>query len=306
MTMARSLGLTSSLPKPFWRYGGKRTGYEHHHYPSERARRLFYYTRSIGEANPRPGFRHSHRDEKGYLLHLVLRGEFWHLVKGKRHVARANECCLLDLTEPIEYGNDGPSVVHVFWAHLDGPLMPHVYRELNADLDPVFRKLNPARMRSAFRELIRLTAQQPANYEPRASALIASLLTELFTSRAESLPPPDVGIDPGRLSQPIRKALALVARYYMQPKNVKSIAAEVELSRYHFCRLFHRETNYTPSQYLSVYRLEAARNLLSTTDKPIQQIARSVGIPNVENFSKLFRQHHGLSPRAYRARSQRG
>lgn len=306
MAMARSQGLTSSLPKPFWRYGGKRNGYEHHHYPSERARRLFYYARSVGEAHPRPGFHHSHRDQKGFLLHVVLRGEFWHQIKDRRHVTRANECCLLDMTEPIEYGNDGPPSVHVYWAHLDGTLMPHVYRELNADIDPVFRNLNPARITRVFRKLIRLTAEQPADYEPQASTLISSLLTDLFASRAGSLPPPDAGIDPGRLSGPIRQALALIARYYMQPKNVKSIAAEVGLSRYHFCRLFHRETGHTPSQYLSYYRLDAARNLLTATDKPIQQVARSVGIPNVENFSKLFRQHHGLSPRAYRDKQARG
>jgi AraC-like DNA-binding protein len=297
--------LTTALPGPFWRYGRERTGYEHHNYPTERARRLFYYLRAIGEARPRPGFRHSHRDEKGFLLHFVLRGEFWHRVRGKTHLVRAGECCLLDLTEPVEYGNEGPKPTQVLWMHLDGALMPHISRELNADLDPVFRGLDGKALEAIFRDLIQLTARQPADYEPRASALLAAMLTELFASRVEALPLPDSGIDPARLSEPTRIALAMIARYYMQPKTVKGLAAEIGLSRYHFARLFHRETGFTPSDYLNAYRLEAARNLLSTTDKPILQIARSVGIANMENFSKMFRQRHKLSPRAYRAKSRR-
>jgi AraC-like DNA-binding protein len=169
-------------------------------------------------------------------------------------------------------------------------------------LDPVFRGLDGKRMQALFKELIRLTSCQPPDYESRASAVLSELLAELFASRVEALPLPDSGIDPSRLSEPTRKALVLISRFYMQPKSVKSLAAEIGLSRYYFCRRFHRETGTTPSRYLSLYRLEVARNLLSTTDKPVQQVARSVGIPNPENFSKLFRKRQGLNPRAYRAK----
>ncbi len=296
-------GLTSSLPRSLWRYTGARTGYEHHHYPSERARRLFYFVRSIGEARPPAGFHHGHRDEKGVLVHFLLQGAFWHGTKGKRFVARAGDCSLLDLAEPIEYGSEGSAPVHLYWLHFDGALVPHVYRELNADLDPVFHPPDSKRLQQIFRELIRLTARQPADYEPRASTWLSALLAELFASRVETLPLPDAGIDPTRLSKPTRIALAMISRYYMQAKTVKGLAAEIGLSRYHFCRMFHRETGMTPSEYLSRYRLDAARALLGTTDKPIQQVARLVGIPNVEHFSKLFRRRHGLSPRAYRAKT---
>jgi hypothetical protein len=74
---------TSSLPKNFWRHGRERSGYEYHNYPTERARRLFYYVRAIGEASRVGEFRHQHHDEKGFLVHFVLRGELWHQVKGK-------------------------------------------------------------------------------------------------------------------------------------------------------------------------------------------------------------------------------
>jgi AraC-like DNA-binding protein len=305
MKRPRAKALTSSLPRLFWRYGRARTGYEYHHYPSDRARRLFYHLRAIGEGWPRAGFCHSHRDEKGFLIHFVLNGEFWHRVKGATHVVRANECALLDLTEPVEYGHNGPKPLRVLWVHVDGALLPHVFRELGADFDPVFRNLNRQEMERLIREMMRLTARQPPDYEPRISTLMSALIAELFASRVEALPLPDPGIDPTRLSEPTRKALAMIARYYMQPKTVKGLAAEIGLSRYHFARLFHRETGFTPSDYLNAYRLEAARNFLSTTDKPIRQIARSVGIANVENFSKMFRQRHGLSPRAYRTKAQR-
>ena len=76
--------------------------------PAERARRLFYHIRSIGEARPRAGYRFGHQDLKGFLFHLVLAGQMWFRARRRVHVARAGDCYLLDFTDPLEYGNDGP------------------------------------------------------------------------------------------------------------------------------------------------------------------------------------------------------
>ena len=190
----------------------------------------------------------------------------------------------------------------MLWVHFDGVLMPHVLRELNADADAVFHDVHVQKVSGIFRRLIALAARESPDDEPAISALLSSLIAELFALRTEALALPAAEIDLKRCSEPIRSALTKISRYYMRPKNIKVLAARIGLSRYYFTRLFHRETGHTPSHYLNLYRMEAARNLLTATDKPIAR-SRTVGIPNAENFSKLFRRRHGESPRTYRARN---
>jgi len=288
------------LPKDFFRSMKFPRGYEHYHYPSEQARRIFYHVSSIGEARPLAGWRMQHGKEAGYILHCLLAGKVWHRIGGKVHFAQANDCCLMDMTGGVEYGNDGPPAAQFFWVWFDGPAIPQVARELNADMEPVIRELNRTRVTTLFRQLIRATVRQPPGYEAQASALLSALLAELFVARAAGERTTGARPEPAGLSLPTRKAMALIARFYKYPSSIKQLAAKVGVSRYHFSRLFHRETGYTPLRYLNWYRIEQAKNLLRSTRKPIQQIAETVGISDAEHFSKLFRKLNGTSPRAYR------
>jgi YesN/AraC family two-component response regulator len=55
-----------------------------------------------------------------------------------------------------------------------------------------------------------------------------------------------------------------------------------------------------PIQYLNRYRIEIAKRLLTDTGKSINDIARLVGIPDESYFSRIFRQHAGKTPKAFR------
>ena len=52
--------------------------------------------------------------------------------------------------------------------------------------------------------------------------------------------------------------------------------------------------------YIGKLRIDKAMNLLENTDLLISQIAAEVGIPDYNYFTKVFRSHHGCTPRAYR------
>ena len=64
---------------------------------------------------------------------------------------------------------------------------------------------------------------------------------------------------------------------------------------------FQREIGSSPMQYVQQHRIEQAKKFLAETNSSIEHVARTVGIPNTEHFSKLFRQINGVSPRAYRS-----
>ncbi len=85
-----------------------------------------------------------------------------------------------------------------------------------------------------------------------------------------------------------------------QSVSLGDVAEVAWLSPHHFLRLFKQVFNVTPHQYLTRQRLEKARRLLLATEMPITQIGLEAGIASHSAFSRLFRQHHGVSPEAYR------
>lgn len=84
---------------------------------------------------------------------------------------------------------------------------------------------------------------------------------------------------------------------------VEEALANGPLSRFHFMKVFKKATGRSPRQYLIDLRLRAAVNLLSTTDMPVQEVARQSGFDDAFYFSRLFSRRMGKSPAGYRARS---
>jgi transcriptional regulator GlxA family with amidase domain len=81
----------------------------------------------------------------------------------------------------------------------------------------------------------------------------------------------------------------------------------VELSRLPertFKRRFKKATGLSPLDYAHSIRLEEAKQMLETTDTPIERIAVDVGYQDDSFFRRLFRRRVGLTPRAYRQRVQ--
>lgn len=79
-----------------------------------------------------------------------------------------------------------------------------------------------------------------------------------------------------------------------------NIAAKVYLSPDHLSHIFKSETGMSLSDYIIDQRIKKAKELLSTTDKMVRDIAIEVGYSNLPYFSKVFRHYMGVTPMAYR------
>lgn len=77
-------------------------------------------------------------------------------------------------------------------------------------------------------------------------------------------------------------------------------AAQVDLSPYHFLRVFARVVGVTPHQYLVRSRLRCAARLLADGDRPITDVALDAGFADLSNFVRTFRRAAGVSPRRFR------
>ena len=65
---------------------------------------------------------------------------------------------------------------------------------------------------------------------------------------------------------------------------------------------FKAETGQQLVKYISWYRIERARDLLTTTNVKVGEVAKKVGYLNTSYFISLFRNNMGCSPAKYRER----
>jgi AraC-like DNA-binding protein len=86
--------------------------------------------------------------------------------------------------------------------------------------------------------------------------------------------------------------------------SVAEIARRARLSPFRFIRLFRSVFGTTPHQYRIDARLERARELLVTTDRPVTDVCFDIGFTSLGSFSGLFARRVGTSPSAYRRRTR--
>jgi AraC family transcriptional regulator len=87
--------------------------------------------------------------------------------------------------------------------------------------------------------------------------------------------------------------------------DLEGAAREVELSPFHFLRLFSRALGVTPHQYLVRARLRRAARLLSDRDRSVTDVALEVGFGDLSNFVRTFHRAAGVSPGRFQ-RAARG
>lgn len=79
-----------------------------------------------------------------------------------------------------------------------------------------------------------------------------------------------------------------------------ALATLAHLSPYHFHRLFRATVGETVKQYVQRLRLEQAAFRLKLQAAPVIDVAFSLGYHSHETFTRAFRKHFGIPPKAYK------
>ncbi|WP_109511940.1 GlxA family transcriptional regulator [Pseudomonas ovata] len=85
-----------------------------------------------------------------------------------------------------------------------------------------------------------------------------------------------------------------------EPFTVERMATLANMSPRHFSRLFVRDVQVTPMEFVQNARIDCARSLLETTELPLKTIAYKSGFGSVRHMRFLFTSRLGLTPVQYR------
>ncbi len=106
-------------------------------------------------------------------------------------------------------------------------------------------------------------------------------------------------------NQYVKKAVSFIQSNYCNPIKVTDVAEYVCINRSYLYTLFQNYLGLSPQQFLAVFRLTRAKELLESTDYSIESIALSCGYSDAMVFTKAFRGLKGVSPSQYRKESRK-
>lgn len=106
-------------------------------------------------------------------------------------------------------------------------------------------------------------------------------------------------------SRPVLRCTEYIHAHLHERITVEDLLPVSGLSRSYLSRLFLRETGQSIARYITLRKLEAAREALEFTDQPISEVANVFAFSSQSHFISVFREHFGLTPGEYRRRSHR-
>ena len=100
----------------------------------------------------------------------------------------------------------------------------------------------------------------------------------------------------------IQKVLSYIRKNIYKTIDIDSLAAISCLSKDHFIRLFKKEINNTPLQYINQKKIEKAQLILITDSMPVKNISYLLAYEDPSYFNRLFKKLTGVTPQQYRDR----
>ena len=167
------------------------------------------------------------------------------------------------------------------------------------ELLPVFRTRN-AEIEAIGRMLLAEVQQEATGSRLYLDSLANILAVNLLRQHAISKPQLPI-YEGGLPHRQLQMVLDYIDAHLDSDITLVILARLLDMSQFHFSRLFKQSIGLSPHQYLLQQRVERAKQLLKQTDRLILDIALDCGFNSHSHLSKQFRQFTGMTPKAYRA-----
>ena len=227
-----------------------------------------------------------------FLILFTLAGCGSLKYRGKDYLLSEGDGFLIDCRDEHSYHTAGDRWEHIV-LHFNGRDATFFYQTYFADGSPLFHFANPAHCHTLISEIVDSVCSMKANRDFCTSIRIQTLLAQIWDHRIESAVENET-------ADHIRLLCKYIENHFSEALTLKELAAFCGFHPSYLCRAFKKETGYSPKEYITVLRLEQAKELLYSTSIPAYKVGVLVGIPDETNFTRLFKKYFHETPGEYR------
>lgn len=133
-------------------------------------------------------------------------------------------------------------------------------------------------------------------YKPLTSSLLKTLLIRILYIKTH------LKVEKEKSSKVVRDIIEYITENFDKDINNTKISEIFSFNASYINRVFKQYTGKSIRQFLINYRINAAAEMLATSDMSVEEICLSTGFKDISHFSKTFKKHTGKKPCAYRNR----
>lgn len=251
---------------------------------------------SCGKQECTPGYSFGPATRECCLIHYCLSGHGTYFVTGATHPIGPGDGFLIRPGELTFYQADEEDPWTYLWVNFQGSAADAYLARCGLDRDHLtFHCGYGGELLACVDEML---SHDAAGND--SEFFLQGCLYRFFGLLAKSanLPCPR-GVVTG--SEYVNQVVAYISAHFHEEITVAGMAAVVNLNRSYLTTLFQNTLHMSPQQFLTMFRMTRAKELLIHTGFSVAEIGRSCGYSNPLSFSKAFKKESSFTPSDYRA-----
>ena len=233
---------------------------------------------------------HLHRDAE---LVSVTEGKLYISTDKGREALSAGECALIlpDKIHSYETPEYSKAVVHVFSADNAGSFFKKIrgFEGERASFTP------PKEVSEFYTD----TLVRRHDYGKYTLKGCLYLMLEAYSAQVKLVP-----CDTGKNKSIIGAIFAYVSEHFREPITLTDLEDVCGYSAHYLSRVFSEAVGINFRRFVNELRLEYARELLTTTDLPVTEIAYKSGFGSIRSFNRAFGKEYNSVPKKSRGDGQ--
>ncbi|MDF2614615.1 MAG: hypothetical protein K0S71_2401 [Clostridia bacterium] len=259
--------------------------------PSNSAKAMFFYLTSVGHFYCNGDYVVTRDTFNSFLLMYVVKGGGSVTFEGKTYAIKANDLIFLNCHKPHSYR--APKGWEIYWLHFDSQSASMFFDLVYEQAGCVIPLSSNNDVRVDIEKIIQSFTQKAPLAEPIVSAYLHTILTELIMCT-------NAFWNTSKGTEFVLDAIIYIEANYNKNLTLQEIAEKVNISPFHFSRVFKKETGYAPYEYIIKTRINHAKILLKSSNKTVKQIGYEVGFNSETNFIQTFRRMTQMTPYGFK------
>ncbi len=255
----------------------------------------FLYVQQYAVMDMDSTFYTKRKNYDSYLFLFTLSGNGLLTYQGNTYPLHTGDGFLIDCHEEHIYQANGTPWKHIV-LHFNGYDSAFYYKTYFSNHSPLVHFNNPVHCQHLLEEIVDSKCSIRNNREFYTSIHLQTLLVQLAEHQIDSPHSTET-------TDNIRYLCKYIENHFTENLSLNDLAFFCGFHPSYLCRAFKKETGYSPKEYITLLRLEQAKELLSSTSIPVYKIGILIGIPDETNFTRLFKKYIHDTPGAYREKT---
>lgn len=224
-----------------------------------------------------------------YLIHIVLSGKGRYIVGTKEYNLQRGDAFLIYPDVIAYYQADKDEPWSYAWVGFGGYQAKMILEHTRFHNCIIRAKENMEEMFLKMQELEE-TFLQNANHEYQVLGRFYLLLATMLEDQR------DREQETSFEEQYMNKALNYMRHNYVYSIKIQDVANYVGIDRTYLYRLFMESEHCSPKTYLTLYRVEMAKDMLLSMKYTATEVAYSCGFKDLASFCNQFKKIVGMTP----------